>query len=298
MGSQACLVDNLTECRNMTDQLRTCEVLAMDVEGVALCRNGHIGLIQICTASGQVLLFDIATLGQAAFEAGGLKEVLESERICKVIFDGRADADALYHRHGVQLRLAYDLQIHHALRYSNANDRYVKGLQKCLDDSGVVPQRDKARVQRMKVEGKRLFVSDLGGHPEVWLRRPLTTALVEYAAVDVRYLIGIKELWSSASTGVVFKVTRERLQGAISAGMPANGDHMSVRDFSLGSSAQYLRRAAVPAPRCHSCGREGHIARNCPCDHDDDDHYSDGHYSDISDGARWYGRGGEGNCDS
>lgn len=252
----------------------------MDVEGVALCRTGQIGLIQICTASGQVFPLDIATLGQAAFEAGGLKAVLESERICKVVFDCRADADALYHRHAVQLRLAY-----------NASDRYVKGLQTCLDDSGVAPQRDRARVQRIKEEGKRLFVSDLGGDPDVWVRRPLTTALVEYATVDVRYLIGIKRLWSGGSTAVVFNVTRQRLQGAVSAGRPAKGDHMSLRDFSLGSSAQFLGRAAVAAPRCYRCGREGHIAINCHFDHDDD--YDDG-YDDV----HWYGRGGEGDCDS
>eukprot|EP01068_Selenidium_serpulae_P005992 Selendium_serpulae@DN4257_c0_g1_i2.p2 len=121
--SQTILIDRIQQCRGITAQLLTHKELAMDVEGVALCRTGQIGLIQLCTTGGDVWLFDIATLGQDAFEAGGLKRVLESESICKVIFDGRADADALYHRHWVSLRRAYDLQIHHALRYSSEGDR-------------------------------------------------------------------------------------------------------------------------------------------------------------------------------
>eukprot|EP01068_Selenidium_serpulae_P005991 Selendium_serpulae@DN4257_c0_g1_i1.p1 len=247
--SQTILIDRIQQCRGITAQLLTHKELAMDVEGVSLCRTGQLGLIQLCTTGGDVWLFDIATLGQDAFEAGGLKRVLESESICKVIFDGRADADALYHRHWVSLRRAYDLQIHHALRYSSEGDRYVKGLQKCLDNSGVVPYTDKARVQRVKGDGKRMFARDLGGRPEVWLERPLPQALIDYAASDVRYLLGIKEAWSGATTGLVFRVTKDRLQGAISAAAPARGDHQSLRDFTLGSHAKYLGRSAAVVAR-------------------------------------------------
>jgi len=290
---QTSLVDTLAECRHITAQMLGHTNLAIDVEGVELCRTGRISLILICPASGQVFLFDICALGQAAFEAGGLRDVLESERICKVIFDGRADADALYHLHRVQIRRAYDLQVHHSLRYSRTGDRYVKGLQKCLDDSGLVPFADKARIQRIKEGGKRLFARDLGGRPEVWTQRPLPNLLIEYAAVDVRYLIGIKELWSGSSTAVVFRVTRDRLQGAISATAPAKGDHMSVRDFSLGLNARFLGRAAVEAPRCHTCGRQGHIARNCPVREDVfDDFFDDsGGYHDVSDDYGDYDHG-------
>eukprot|EP00927_Polykrikos_kofoidii_P032417 TRINITY_DN27624_c0_g1_i1.p1 TRINITY_DN27624_c0_g1~~TRINITY_DN27624_c0_g1_i1.p1 ORF type:complete len:316 (+),score=40.50 TRINITY_DN27624_c0_g1_i1:141-1088(+) len=292
--SETHLVETLHHCRSITAQLLGYRELAMDVEGVDLCRHGRVCLIQLCTESGQVFLFDITTLGQDAFDAGGLKDVLESEGICKVLFDGRADADALYHLHGVQLRKAYDLQIHHAFRYSNSSDRYVKGLQKCLDDSGVVPLRDRIRVERIKEAGKRMFVPALGGNPVVWMSRPLAFQLIEYAVADVRYLIGIKEMWRGACTIAVFRVTRDRLQGAIDAFGPATGDHMSIRNFSLGANPQYLGRAAVEARRCYTCGREGHVARNCPSGssfhrsgfdpgYDHDDGYDSGRHDDSYD---------------
>eukprot|EP00928_Gymnodinium_smaydae_P011698 TRINITY_DN14291_c0_g2_i1.p1 TRINITY_DN14291_c0_g2~~TRINITY_DN14291_c0_g2_i1.p1 ORF type:complete len:347 (-),score=37.25 TRINITY_DN14291_c0_g2_i1:314-1258(-) len=260
--SETYLVETLPSCSFITNQLLMHRDLALDVEGVELCRHGCVCLVQLCTVLGQVFLFDITTLGQAAFDVGGLKEVLESERICKVLFDGRADADALYHRHRVQLRGAYDLQIHHALRYSSSHDRYVKGLQKCLDDSGAVPVPDRLRVQRIKEEGKRLFAPELGGNSNVWMRRPMASKLIEYAAVDVRHLLAIKEMWRGASTTAVFRVTRDRLQGARSGPTPAKGEHMSIRDFSLGANPQYLGRPAVEAARGFNCDREGHHSIN------------------------------------
>jgi len=257
-------VDRVAQCRHCVDQLFTHKELAMDVEGVDLCRNGAIALIQMCTSDGQVVIFDIAALGQDAFNLGGLKALLESQTVCKFIYDGRADADALYHRHGVQLQCAFDLQVQLALRYSSSNDRYVKGLQRCLDDSGVVPLVDKVHVARKKDEGKRLFAKDMGGRQDVWMIRPLPNILIEYAACDVKYLLRIKALWSGTSSNAVFRVTKDRLQGAIRAVAPAKGEHMSVRDFSIGVQAKYLGREAVAKPRCFTCGSTGHMARACP----------------------------------
>ena len=257
-------VDSVVQCQLCVDQLSTHKELAMDVEGVDLCRNGAIALIQMCTFDGQIVIFDIAALGQDAFNLGGLKALLESQTVCKVIYDGRADADALYHRHGVQLQYAFDLQVQHALRYSSSNDRYVKGLQRCLDDSGVVPLVDKLHVARQKDEGKRLFAKEMGGRPDVWMIRPLPNILIEYAACDVKYLLRIKALWSGPSSNAVFRVTKDRLQGAIRAVAPAKGEHMSVRDFSIGVQAMYLGREAVTKPRCFTCGSTGHMARACP----------------------------------
>ena len=82
------VVDTIDQCRSWTDQCLSRSQLSMDVEGVDLCRSGPISIIQIGLDS-DVLLFDIITLGQDAFSRGGLKDLLESERVCKVIYDGR-----------------------------------------------------------------------------------------------------------------------------------------------------------------------------------------------------------------
>ena len=69
---------------------------------------------QVCDASGHVFLFDITKMGGAAFHGPSwrptLRTLLESPDVLKVIFDGRADADALWHLHGVYLRPVYCLQ--------------------------------------------------------------------------------------------------------------------------------------------------------------------------------------------
>ncbi|CAJ1358822.1 unnamed protein product [Effrenium voratum] len=275
------VVDTIDQCRSWTDQCLSRSQLSMDVEGVDLCRSGPISIIQIGLDS-DVLLFDIITLGQDAFSRGGLKDLLESERVCKVIYDGRADADALYHRHGVTLRRAFDLQVLHALRYSQTNDKYVKGLQRCLDDAGVVPLLERQRAAQIKKAGKQLFAPELGGRAEVWMERPLRQLLVEYAALDVKYLVEIKRLWSDTAASAVFRVTAARLQGAMLAPLPAKGQHMSVRDFSLGPAAQFLGKPAVSAPRCFQCGGEGHLSRNCPSRHTDDE-FDDFDVCDASD---------------
>eukprot|EP00438_Fugacium_kawagutii_P016516 Skav222454 [mRNA] locus=scaffold3319:66870:88806:+ [translate_table: standard] len=93
--------------------------------------------------------------------------------------------------------------------------------------------------------GVRLFAPEKGGHYEVWLQRPLHQALVDYAAIDVKYLLPVKAMWFGPSSKAVFKVTQDRLQGAIQAAAPAKGQHMSVRDFSLGLDPRYLGREAV-----------------------------------------------------
>merc|ERR1712008_273366 len=100
-------------------------------------------------------------------------------------FDGRADNDALYHQFGVVMENAYDLQILHTLRFGEHADRFVKGLQRCLNDCGL-PAND------VKHLGKQIFSPDLGGSYEVWERRPLAQVLIDYAVADVQPLLALK----------------------------------------------------------------------------------------------------------
>lgn len=73
MSQGVVLVDTIQTCAHITSQLMGHQELAMDVEGIDLCRTGSIVLIQLCTSGGQVILFDIAAMGQDAFDIGGLR---------------------------------------------------------------------------------------------------------------------------------------------------------------------------------------------------------------------------------
>lgn len=228
------LVDTVPECLAVAGALSSEPEIAVDIEGVNLCRTGQVSLIQVAAPGGVVYLFDIATLGQAAFDSGGLGAVLERPTVLKVIFDGRADNDALWHLHRVRMRQVFDLQILFALKFSNAGDRYVKGLQHCLDQPGVVPFHERHQMRTLKEDGKRLFAPECGGSYEVWKSRPLSSTLVSYAATDVKYLLSMKRLWGSASLNpTVQQLTEERIQKAVSSHLPAKGPHMAIRDFTL-----------------------------------------------------------------
>ena len=63
-----------------------------------------------------VLLVDVSVMGARAFEEGRLRELLESTRVLKLVFDCRGDSDALYHQHSVKLRNVYDVQGETGLR--------------------------------------------------------------------------------------------------------------------------------------------------------------------------------------
>lgn len=68
----------------------TATKLALDLEGVNLCRNGTVSLLQVFSHTSQTIwIVDVTTLGSLAFthtnpEGHSLKAVLEDARIIKV----------------------------------------------------------------------------------------------------------------------------------------------------------------------------------------------------------------------
>ena len=89
---------------------------------------------QVCDVSGNVFLFDITKMGNSAFEdfegmdRPTLKTLLECPNLLKVIFDGRADADALWHLYNVYMAPVYCLQVWRAQKGAPfAEDFFVWG---------------------------------------------------------------------------------------------------------------------------------------------------------------------------
>jgi exonuclease 3'-5' domain-containing protein 1 len=208
--------------------------VAVDCEGRDLCRNGTLDLLQLSNGS-STWLVDVATLGDAAFEAGRLRELLESETVLKVVFDGRADADALYHLYQTRLCNAYDLQVASCRRQDHIQgrrDRFLHGLGRAM---GVYLQRDPKRARRLtlvKEAGLKLFAPEKGGRYEVWAERPLAEALVTYATADVDLLLEMKTAWERHSpVEENTAMTALRLRRAVDGPNPAKGKHMAMKDF-------------------------------------------------------------------
>ena len=241
--SSTAVYTTLPECTAATLALQRQPEIAVDIEGVNLCRNGILSLLQIADPD-TVHIFDITQLGAAAFSTGGLRALLESPNL-KIIFDGRADNDALFYLHNVVMTNVLDLQVFHAFKFSEDSDRYVKGLERCLSDAAPLPGMDTSEMKAVKEKGKRLFAPVFGGSYDAWVSRPLPKDLIEYAANDVKHLLSVKRKWTTSAVShldarlgscLVEQVkiaTAKRIKAAIDGAQEARGAHMARRDFDL-----------------------------------------------------------------
>jgi hypothetical protein len=102
--SAVVLVDTPAECERVCTLLAAQPRLALDLEGVDLCRSGRVCVLQVGCEDGIVYLFDICTLCAPNFPEALHTDVLANEAVQKLMFDCRSDADALHHLHGVSIK--------------------------------------------------------------------------------------------------------------------------------------------------------------------------------------------------
>lgn len=183
-------IDSEHRCRTVCAQLMKQEVLAVDIEGVNLGRNGSICIIQVACADGSVFLFDVVALGAPIFGMG-LIELLEGESVAKMFYDCRSDADALYHLYGIRMQHVLDMQVLCAKATSPRT--HLQGMAKALGH--VLPYAEKQRVQGIKQAGLRMFAPEHGGNLEIWTLRPLPSVLQTYCAADVVHLFSMLSKW-------------------------------------------------------------------------------------------------------
>eukprot|EP00392_Amoebophrya_sp_AT5.2_P019785 g20777.t1 len=235
------------------------------MEGVNHGRHGQLSLVQACAGRDEtVFLFDITTLKKSAFDDGNLRALFEDSRVCKVMFDVRADADSLLHNYGCRLENAYDLQVLHCFKFSKITDSYLKGLAKVLQDFSGISLAEKRTLEQLKALGTQTFTSDSAA----WERRPLPKSLRDYAAADVRYLQGMKRAWGGVRYDrTVLRVSRERVRKQTMAAQPVEGREKARREFGLeGFGVQ-------PAPKYDDY--DLHYDDYDPYDHYHDDGYDD-----------------------
>eukprot|EP00240_Pyramimonas_obovata_P003895 CAMPEP_0118937576 /NCGR_PEP_ID=MMETSP1169-20130426/23168_1 /TAXON_ID=36882 /ORGANISM="Pyramimonas obovata, Strain CCMP722" /LENGTH=372 /DNA_ID=CAMNT_0006881249 /DNA_START=322 /DNA_END=1440 /DNA_ORIENTATION=+ len=228
----AVVVDTLDACKEACAALAKEAAVAMDIEGVDLNRNGKVCVIQIAASKdGKVYLFDISTLGKGAMEEGGLKALLENAAVEKLLYDCRADSDALFHIYGVELENIADIQVLYTRWLSN-DDKFLHGLQKALSESGIISEADLAAVEKVKATGKQLFAPEKGGSYDVWEKRPLHESLVNYCVADVKYLFEMKAKWGSVvADDELKKISQERMDKTTKAEAVLNGPQMAMRDI-------------------------------------------------------------------
>lgn len=190
--------------------------IAVDFEGVKLCRHGALCLVQMTCSDDPTLVYvlDIHVMQKRAFSmqtpnGTSMKNILENEDIRKVWFDPRNDIDALYHQFGIMPRGIFDLQLAEVAdrRNRGLNVHFVQGLYKCLTQCPALQSEQKVFAEKINALGKSLFEPANGGHYEIFQQRPLNPVILVYAAHDSRYMLLLYEQYiSSIAQGWVRRV--------------------------------------------------------------------------------------------
>lgn len=161
------------------------KIIAIDCEGVLLSKTGKLTVLQIGLVSGKVYIFDILKGGTLMFlgisdDQPGLKKVLESKHIIKILHDCRSDWDSLLYQYSVRLCSFIDTQeayFIYALFYNQEVALPVSlfnFIKFCNGNS-----------LTKKIEVKNIMSDDI----DLWKKRPIEENLLAYAAEDVIYLI-------------------------------------------------------------------------------------------------------------
>ena len=218
----------------------------IDLEGVNLSREGSISIFTLLVDFGAprtfVKLIDVFTLGHLAFDTTGhnnktLKNILEDAKIPKVFFDVRSDSDALFAHYGIAMQGVEDVQLFEsATRKTTESRRFLSGLNKCVtDNSAHLLDIDRTSWILAKNEGERLFKAERGGSYEVFNRRPIPKAIMDYCAGDVQCLPGLYKKFRDGAARwqlLVKEASQKRVTDSQKSDYQPHGQHRALAPWS------------------------------------------------------------------
>lgn len=219
------LCDNEAAAQSALATLATCQTLAIDCEGKELgTKGGQLSLINVrpissSESSQSTFIFDVLGVSKSALRP--LFDLLESQSVKKVMFDGRMDFSALYHEQNVSLRNVLDIQITDVMsrkvkgegvdkqlsrlspyisrknierwRSSYLPIQRLSGLSKCFEEHGMSVKKAVNGEQRSTLVPTMCSILCSAPDHNQWLTRPLSIKNLEYAANDVRMISSLHQ---------------------------------------------------------------------------------------------------------
>jgi len=183
---------------NATIAGRLC--VAFDCEGVNLSRAGSVTLVTVGVVaddSGPPALFHFDMLASdsslVTAQLAALKALFENPAVAKIIHDCRQDADVLQHFLGISLVNVRDTQKMHEL----------------LTGAGRVNLNNTLQSYGCPINKARGGI-DYNACPKYWEARPLTDAMLDYAAGDVEMLFQLWAAQKARAEGVVDDVVLKK----------------------------------------------------------------------------------------
>jgi exonuclease 3'-5' domain-containing protein 1 len=158
---------------NVENLFADAKVLAIDLEGVDLGRNGKVSLIQIADGKNCIVV-DVLNKDGSDPLVNWLRRILESPDVVKIIHDLKMDYDALYHLLNIRLTNIHDTAIWHSMITVHENAPLNDVLS--YNGVGVNATRDKSVYH---------------SNHKFWATRPLTEDMISWASGDVAKLIDV-----------------------------------------------------------------------------------------------------------
>lgn len=188
------------------------ESISVGCEGKDVGRHGFLSVLVIATTT-KVYIFDVCALEEKLF-SHGLKEILESKDIEKVIHGCRHLSDCLFHKYQVSLDNVFDTMVADVIIQHNISvdaGRYefpnlVQGIQNCLRSFL------KFDCMQLKYIRSRQAIQE---QVLIWKQRPLSLRQIDALAKDVVFLrelahACLREMLIKFHSGVKFFVTLDR----------------------------------------------------------------------------------------
>ena len=227
------VIDEISQAKDVISQLEKCDKLAVDCEGVDLGgKDGSMTYLQISSENGIVYIFDLLKFGEKFFEQG-LKRILESDTITKIMFDCRSDSHVLWREFGVRLTNIYDLQLlEYMVRTRNGGRQTMYPPKEAWHSrnpiisgmSGTIKFHvSKARLATFGINDfekiKKTSGNIMKKDKSIWRHRPARDSLLTYAALDVFLLWELfttlkRKLPFNGIQGIRLKIGSERYAGA------------------------------------------------------------------------------------
>ncbi|KAK9496460.1 hypothetical protein O3M35_013250 [Rhynocoris fuscipes] len=107
------IIANTKECLDLVEDILASEertVISFDCKGINLGEKGLITQIEIGLTNGEAYILDLVTSPNLVV-AGGLKRLLQSKKVLKVIHDCSSVSLNLYNQYGITLNNVFDTQV-------------------------------------------------------------------------------------------------------------------------------------------------------------------------------------------
>jgi len=228
------LVDTWEGVNEACNRIREHSIIAFDMEGVKLGRDGLVTLLQIAINKRTVFCFDVLVLGGQLFAYAHLGSILSSCNIIKLCFDCRVDGDVLRYQFGVVMNMLYDIQVLYTLLFQSHEDPRLKGLPHVIQKRGVIEKKETlAKVLQCKRQVKEsLFHQSKHDAEHVFLTRPIKPEILDYCSSDVVYLLRMHSLWGHlCNLHLVLHITKGRLDRFCNRVYAIPPSEMSLVDF-------------------------------------------------------------------